>query len=119
MNKPTKQPKKNKTGGKKYKVRNWKQYNQALVDRGKVLFWITEEAMKNWEEQEHTGKPGKPKQFSNTAIETSLTLQQVFRMPLRQTEGFLASILERITHTLKAPDHSTVSIRSKALSVQI
>ena len=120
MNKPTKQPKKKKIGGKKqYKVRNWKEYNQALVDRGKVLFWITEEAMRMWEEQQKTGKRGKPKQFSNTAIETSLTLAQVFHMPLRQTEGFLASILVKLSPDLKAPDHSTVSIRSKTLSVQI
>lgn len=50
MKKPTKKPKKQKSGGnkKKYKVRNWKEYNQALVDRGKVLFWITEEAMEKW-----------------------------------------------------------------------
>ena len=120
MNKPTKQPKKKKTAGKKkYKVRNWKEYNQALVNRGKVLFWITEEAMQKWEEEQKTGKRGKPKTFSNIAIETSLTLSQVFHMPLRQTEGFLASILEKLALTLKAPDHSTVSIRSKALTVQI
>lgn len=120
MKKPTKKPRKQKSGGKKqYKVRNWKEYNQALVDRGKALFWITEEAIKNWEHDQKTGKRGKPKQFSNTAIETSLTLSQVFHLPLRGTEGFLANILERINPTLKAPDHSTVSIRSKTLSVQI
>ena len=87
MKKPIKKPRKQKSGGKKkYKVRNWKEYNQALVDRGKVLFWITEEAMKNWEHEQKTGKRGKPKQFSNFAIETSMTLAQVFRLPLRATE---------------------------------
>ena len=120
MNKPTKQPKKKKTGGKKkYKVRNWREYNQALVNRGKILFWITEEAIREWEEQQKTGKRGKPKQFSDTAIETSLTLSQVFHMPLRATEGFLTDILEKLAPLLKAPDHSTVSIRSKTLSIQI
>ena len=119
--KPTsKQPKKRKAGGKKqYKVRNWKEYNQALVERGRVLFWITEEAMKNWENSQKTGKRGKPKQFSDTAIETAITLAQVFHLPLRSTEGFLASILEKLNPDLKAPDHSTVSIRSKTLPVQI
>ena len=108
MKKLITQPKKRKTGGKKkhYKVRNWKEYNQALVDRGKVLFWITEEAMRAWEEREHTGKRGKPKQFSKTAIETSLTLAQVFHLPLRGTEGFLANILEKLDPTLKAPEFS-------------
>lgn len=106
-------------GKKKYRVRNWREYNQALVNRGKVLFWITEEAMKNWEKSQKTGKRGKPKQFSNTAIETSLTLSQVFHLPLRASEGFLADILERVAPALKAPDYSTVSIRSKTLSVKI
>ena len=120
MNKPTRQPKKKKTGGKKkYKVRNWKEYNQALVDRGKVLFWITEEAIQNWENSHKTGKRGKPMQFSNIAIETALTLQQVFRMPLRATEGFLTSILGKIAPLFKAPDHSTLSIRAHTLPVQI
>ena len=75
--------------------------------------------MRRWEEQQKTGKRGKPKQFSNTAIETSLTLSQVFHLPLRGTEGFLASILEKLDPTLKSPDHSTISIRGKTLSVQI
>lgn len=123
MKKPSKQPRKQKAGGKKgkkkYKVRNWREYNRALVDRGKVLFWITEEAIKNWEEQQKTGKRGKPKQFSNTAIETALTLQQVFRLPLRQTEGFLGSILGKLAPVLKSPDHSTLSIRGKSVTIQI
>lgn len=123
MNKPTTQPKKQKSWGnkKKYKVRNWKEYNQALVDRGKVLFWITEEAMKNWQEQEGKGKRkrGKPQQYSDTAIQTALTLQQVFHLPLRQTEGFLASILGELAPLLKAPDHSTLSLRARNLFIKI
>ena len=122
MKKPTKKPKPQKSGEKKkYRIRNWKEYNQALVDRGKVLFWITEEAMKNWEEQEQTGrrKRGKPQQYSDTAITTALTLREVFRLPLRQTEGFLASILGKLAPLLKAPDHSTLCLRAKTLPVKI
>lgn len=118
---PTKKPKKQKSGGNKknYKVRNWKEYNQALVNRGKVLFWITEEAMENWREQEGTGKPGKPKQYSDIAITAALTLREVFRLPLRQTEGFLASILGKLAPSLKSPDHSTLCLRAATLSVKI
>lgn len=124
MKNSSKQPRKQKGGGKKkgkkqYKVRNWKEYNQALVNRGKILFWITEEAMKNWENEQRTGKRGKPKMFSDTAIQTALTLQQVFHLPLRGAEGFLASILARIAPDLKAPDHSTLSIRGKSVTVHI
>lgn len=126
MKTPSKKPKPQKSiekrkNKKKYKVRNWREYNQSLVDRGKVLFWITEEAMKNWQEQEDTGKRrrGKPQQYSDLAITTALTLQQVFRLPLRQTEGFLASILGKLAPALESPDHSTLSLRGKTLAVAI
>jgi hypothetical protein len=120
MNKPSKSSKKQKSGGKKkYKVRNWKEYNQALVDRGSILFWITDEAIRNWEEQHKTGKRGKPRTFSNTAIETALTLAQVFHIPLRTTEGFLKSILQKLGVSVQVPDYSTLSIRSHNLPVQI
>lgn len=110
---------KNKQNKKRYRVRNWKEYNEALVNRGKVIFWITEEAIKNWEERKKTGKRGKPRVFSDTAIETAMTFQQVFRLPLRQTEGLLGTLLEKIGANVKAPDYSTLSIRGATLSVAI
>lgn len=112
---------KNKKSGKKkqYKVRNWREYNQALVDRGSALFWINEEALRKWQEEKKTGKRGKPRIYSNIAIETALTVQQVFHLPLRGTEGFLASILKQIGSERKAPDFSTLSIRGETLPVKI
>jgi len=120
--KPTKKQEpagKKKQTKKKYKPRNWKEYNQALVDRGKVLFHITEEAIEEWEETKRTGKRGAPKQFSDTAIETALSLQQVFRLPLRQTEGLLATVLEKIGASVPVPDHSTMSLRARTLPIVI
>ena len=118
--KPRKQPKKGKPRGKKqYKVRNWKEYNQALVDRGKITFWITDQALDDWQEQTKTGKRGKPKLYSNVAIETAIMLQQVFRLPLRQVEGFLSSILTKMQSDRKAPDYSTLSVRGVTLNVNI
>ena len=29
----------------KYKVRNWPQYNQALINRGNLAIWVSEDAM--------------------------------------------------------------------------
>jgi IS5 family transposase len=104
---------------KRYKVRNWREYNQALVDRGSVLFWINEEALRKWQEDKRTGKRGKPRIYSNVAILTALTVQQVFRLPLRGTEGFMTSILKQIGSERKAPDFSTLSIRGKTLPVKI
>lgn len=116
-----KTPKKQKSEGKKkkYRVKNWKEYNEALVNRGKIMFWITEEAIRAWEEKKKTGKRGKPKTYSKTAIETALTVQQVFHLTLRQTEGFLTSILDKLDPNLKSPDYSTLSIRGQTILVAI
>lgn len=119
--KPTnKKPKKQKSGEKKkYKVRNWREYNEALVNRGRIQFWITEEALQQWEEQKKTGKRGKPTLYSKIAIETALVLREVFHLPLRQVEGFLASILLKTGSKRKSPDYSTLSLRAATLSVVI
>lgn len=119
--KPLKPSKKHKQGGnkKQYKVRNWKEYNQALVDRGKVTFWITEKALEDWQEEKKTGKRGKPKLYSNVAIETAIMLQQVFHLPLRQVEGFLVCILTKMKSDRKAPDYSTLSVRAQTLQIAI
>lgn len=119
MNKPRRQKVGGKGKKKQYRVRNWKEYNQALVDRGKAIFHITEEALSEWQSREKTGKRGKPRLYSNAAIETSLTLQQVFRLPLRQTEGVLAIILAKFGSDVSAPDYSTLCIRKKTLPVKI
>jgi hypothetical protein len=46
-----------------------------------------------------------------------LTLRVVFRLPLRQTEGFLDSLLSLMGLDLKAPDHSTLSRRNQTVEV--
>jgi len=120
MKKHTTRSKKQKSAGKKkYQVRNWKEYNEALVNRGKMMFWITEEAIRDWEEKRKTRKRGKPKFFSNMAIETALTLREVFHLPLRQTEGFLTDVLRILGASVIAPDYSTLSKRSEGLPVLI
>jgi IS5 family transposase len=40
---------------------------------------------------------------------TALTRRLVFRLPLRQTEGFLRSVLSAMRIDLDAPDHTTLS----------
>lgn len=119
---PRKSPRKQKSVGEKkktYKVRNWKEYNEALVNRGRITLWITDETIKKWEERKKTGKRGKPRTFSAAAVTTALTLRQVLRLPLRQTEGFLASVLLKIGAAVKAPDFTTLCIRSRTLPVAI
>ena len=46
-----------------------------------------------------------------------MTLRVVFGLPLRQTEGFLDSLLSLMSRDLKAPDHTTLSRRSQIVVV--
>jgi len=48
----------------RYKVTNWKEYNQSLRNRGNITVWFTEEAIQEWT-PEKTGKRGRP--FENFA----------------------------------------------------
>ena len=45
------------------------------------------------------------------------TLRVVFGHPLRQTEGFLDSLLSLMSRDLKAPDHTTLSRRNQIVVV--
>ena len=45
-------------------------------------------------------------------VRTALTLRVVFSLPLRQTEGFLDSLLRLMGLNLKAPDHTTPHSRA-------
>jgi len=89
------------------------------VNRGRLIFHITDEALRQWEEQERDKKRGRPRKFGDIAIETTLTLGQIFRLPLRSTEGLMSEILSRLSSSCVSPDYSTLCIRGKTLSVGI
>ena len=102
----------------KYRVSNWAQYDRALVQRGDITLWISTDAIEAWKPTP-SGKRGGQRRFSNLAIETSLTLRLVFKLPLRQTEGFLRSILSLMDVDVEAPDHTTLSRRSQQVDVRL
>jgi IS5 family transposase len=102
----------------KYRVGNWRAYERALVQRGDVTPWISADARAAWRPAP-SGQPGGQERFSDLAIKTALTLRLVFRLPLRQTEGFLRSVLSLMDVDLEAPDHTTVSRRSRHLDVEL
>ena len=102
----------------KYRVSNWAEYDQALVQRGDITLWISDNAIASWEPVP-TGRRGAQRKFSDHAIETALTLRLNFNLPLRQAEGFLRSVLSLMALDLEAPDHTTLSRRSQHLNIQL
>ncbi len=100
----------------KYHVTNWADYDRALVKRGDITLWISEDAIKSWTPT-RSGRRGAPLKYSDLAIETTLTLRLVYGLPLRQAEGFLRSLLQIMKLDLDVPDHTTLSRRSRRLDV--
>ena len=103
---------------RKYGVTNWSAYNASLVRRGDIAVWISQEAIAAWTPLP-SGEPGGQQLFSDLAIETALTLRLVFHLPLRQTQGFLDSLLRVLAPSLSSPDFSTLSRRGAALEIAI
>ena len=63
-----------------------------------------------------TGKRGRQPAYGDTAIQTCLTMKVLFGMALRQTTGFVESLLRLIGLNWAVPDFSTLSRRQKALT---
>ncbi len=66
-----------------------------------------------------TGKQGRQPQYGDAAIQTCLTLKVLFGMALRQTMGFVESLLRLVGLDWAVADYSTLSRRQKTLAVNI
>ncbi len=99
-----------------YRVRNGPAYEAGLQQRGSLTVWCTPQAVQAWYYQ---GPPPRGAQytFSEVALQTALTLRLLYHLPLRQTEGFVASVLALMGLDLRVPDHTTLSRRQAGLAV--
>ena len=102
----------------KYKVTNWSKYTGALRLRGDITLWSTDDAIAHWHPKKIPGERGRPQEFSNFATEYCLMLRQVYKLPLRQTQGFLDSLVKLMNLDMSAPDYSNTSRRSVSLKLQ-
>lgn len=102
----------------KYRITNWPEYNQALRKRGSITVWFSEDMMSQWYAIGADLGRGRPQVYSNSAIECYLMLRQVYRLPLRQTEGLVGSLVDLMKLDLEAPDYTTLSKRSVSLELQ-
>jgi len=104
--------------GERYKVKNWKEYNRSLKNRGSITFWLSEDVCSKWYSQ---AKPqrGAQEEYSDACIELCCIVRKVYNLGLRQTEGFLRSIVELAGLKLTIPDYTVICRRSKNLKVEL
>jgi hypothetical protein len=100
-------------------IRNWKQYNAAIKERGSLTFWISEEAIRNWTTTEPTGQRGASRTCTALAMLTIAMVQAVFDLSGRQCEGFLNSVFGLMKLPLTAPEHSTLSRQRRGLTITL
>lgn len=101
----------------KYRLRNWREYNRALVQRGSLTLWITEDVVQTWHATTPQGRRGHPRTYTDTAIATMATLREIYHLGRRQTEGLMQSIGEILRLDVAIPDYSTLSRRRATLEV--
>src|SRR5512135_160783 len=101
-----------------YRIRNWRQYNRALVHRGSLTVWIDQQALDAWD-YHGPAQWGAQFVYSDAAIQCLLTLRAVFRLPLRGTQGMAHSVFELMGLDLEVPHYSTLSRRAAELAVDL
>jgi IS5 family transposase len=102
-----------------YRLRNWREYNRALVQRGSLTMWITEDVVQTWYAAEAAHKRGHPCTYTDTAILTMATLQEIYHLGLRQTQGLMESIGQLLHLEVAIPDYSTLSRRRATLEIAL
>lgn len=101
-----------------YHVRNWPEYDRALVNRHSLTIWIAKEVQENWK-YKGPKQRGAQFEYSDQAIESMLMLKEIFHLTNRGVEGFVRSLFQLMGVDLPVPDHTTLSTRGKHLQIAL
>jgi hypothetical protein len=104
---------------RQYRIRNWRDYNSALVQRGSLTLWVEQSAVDKWREAAAPMRRGRRRFYSDLAITCALTLREVYHLPLRSTQGLVSSMLRLLGTDSPAPHYSTLSRRAASLEVKL
>jgi hypothetical protein len=98
----------------KYSIRNWSEYNKALVNRGSLTIWFSEDVIEKWFAKK-TGKRGRPFTYSEEMILVALIVKAVYKLPFRGLRGFIISILQCLSLGLRVPCYTRICRRAGTL----
>lgn len=113
MENPPKSPNKYK-----YKVTNWKVYNNSLKKRGQVTIWLSAKLLSVWKNLDVIKITFGEQIYPDSIIEFCLLVKNIYHLPLRQTTGFIADLLAlQGLEDYCVPDYSTLCRRAKHLRI--
>lgn len=96
--------------------RDWREYNEQLVQGGAILLAVESLQGRQEELQEmNLGKNGRPFRYPYSLMLFLGTLRVVFSLPYRQLDGLARGLGKLIS--IPAPDYSTLSLRIPKLDL--
>ncbi len=101
-----------------YRVKNWKDYNNSLINRGSITVYIKQETLNEWKAKPQ-GTRGHQKEYSDAAIQMMIMIRKIFHLRLRQLQGFICSIFNMQSIDLPVPNYSTVSRRGGKIKISL
>ncbi len=86
--------------------------------RGDIAIWLSPDVVQQWHvtDRNYDGN-GAPNLDSDMAILTVHEIRQVFKLPLRQCEGFVNALFTLMKLDLRCPSFSTLSKRLRTLEL--
>ncbi|MFK7874007.1 MAG: transposase [Oligoflexales bacterium] len=102
-----------------YRVKNWKQYHQSLINPGNITVWFDEKILSQWVSSECSPKRRQPLLYSNHAIELGFILKSIYYLLLRQRQGFIEGLFYLLNIELQVSNDSTFSRRAKDVDVAL
>jgi hypothetical protein len=102
----------------KYNIRNWSEYNKALVNRGSLTIWFSKESLEKWN-ADPSPKRGRPRVYSDDAILCALMIKAVYKLPFRALRGFMLSMIGLLGLCLKVPCYTRICRRAAEFGQEI
>lgn len=104
-----------KTG--RYKVKNWKQYNRSLINRGNITLWFSPDVKLMCPQGDEPKKRGGQKQYTDGYIEMCCMIRKLFGLGFRQTQGVITSIVSMLGLKAEVPCYTQICRRMKQLKI--
>ena len=102
-----------------YRIRNWKEYNKALVSRGSLTLWVDATSLDTWLNTNRLARRGRQRLYADPAILCGLILREVYHLPLRSAQGLVCSLMRLLSLDLPVPHYSTLSRRARMLQLTL
>ena len=104
----------------KHKVTDWSEYNKALRRRGDITVWLSDDAISQWYQSDRVyAGTGAPKLYTDFSIITCHEIRLVYKLPLRQCQGFIEALFQLMDIPLSCPDYNVLSRRLATLNIKV